>query len=126
MRITDDTGEMTARRPGGGLGRRPSARVLVAEDERDVAELIRYTLAREGFEVILATNGAHVLRQARESRPDLVLLDPMLPQVNGWELCRRLKQDPATRVLPVIMVTARAEEGDKVLAFELGADDYVT
>lgn len=126
MRITDDTSEMTARRPGEGLGRRPLARVLVAEDERDVAELIRYTLAREGFEVILATNGADALRQARESRPDLVLLDLMLPQVNGWELCRRLKQDPATRALPVIMVTARAEEGDKVLGFELGADDYVT
>jgi two-component system, OmpR family, alkaline phosphatase synthesis response regulator PhoP len=126
MRIMDDTSEMTARRPGEGLGRRPLARVLVAEDERDVAELIRYTLAREGFEVILATNGADALRQVRESRPDLVLLDLMLPQLNGWELCRRLKQDAATRALPVIMVTARAEEGDKVLGFELGADDYVT
>jgi DNA-binding response OmpR family regulator len=126
MRITDDTSEMTARRSGEGLGRRASARVLVAEDERDVAELIRYTLAREGFEVILATNGADALRLARESRPDLVLLDLMLPQVNGWELCRRLKQDPATRPVPVIMVTARTEEGDKVLGFELGADDYVT
>jgi phosphate regulon transcriptional regulator PhoB len=121
-----DLTEMTARRAGEGLGRRIAARILVAEDERDVAELIRYTLAREGFEVILATNGADALRQAREGRPDLVLLDLMLPQVNGWELCRRLKQDPTTRTLPVIMVTARAEEGDKVLGFEVGADDYVT
>jgi DNA-binding response OmpR family regulator len=126
MRITGDASEMTARRTGDGPGRRPAARVLVAEDERDVAELLRYTLTREGFEVILATNGADALREAREGRPDLVLLDLMLPQVNGWELCRRLKQDPATRDLPVIMVTARAEEGDKVLGFEVGADDYVT
>jgi two-component system alkaline phosphatase synthesis response regulator PhoP len=126
MRTTDDTSEMTARRPDDGAGRRPTTRVLVAEDERDVAELIRYTLARDGFDVVVATNGADALREARESRPDLVLLDLMLPQVNGWELCRRLKQDPATRALPVIMLTARAEEGDKVLGFELGADDYVT
>ncbi len=126
MRATDDTSEMTARRPGASPGRRPTARILVAEDERDVAELIRYTLDREGFEVIVAANGADALREARDSRPDLVLLDLMLPQVNGWELCRRLKQDPATRALPVIMLTARSEEGDKVLGFELGADDYVT
>src|SRR5262245_63560533 len=126
MRTVGETSEMTARRAGDGLARRPPARVLVAEDERDVAELIRYTLAREGFEVVLATNGADALRRAQDSRPDLVLLDLMLPQINGWELCRRLKQDPATRALPVIMVTARAEEGDKVLGFEVGADDYVT
>jgi phosphate regulon transcriptional regulator PhoB len=126
MRITDETSEVTTRRPGDTPGRRPTVRVLIAEDERDVAELIRYTLAREGFEVVVATNGADALRQAKDSRPDLVLLDLMLPQVNGWELCRRLKQDPATRALPVIMLTARSEEGDKVLGFELGADDYVT
>jgi two-component system alkaline phosphatase synthesis response regulator PhoP len=126
MRTSGDTSEMTARRLEDGPGRRPPTRVLVAEDEPDVAELIRYTLAREGFEVVIAANGAEALRQARESRPDLVLLDLMLPQVNGWELCRRLKQDPATRALPVIMLTARAEEADKVLGFELGADDYVT
>jgi two-component system alkaline phosphatase synthesis response regulator PhoP len=126
MRTSGDTSEMAARRSDDGAGRRPAIRVLVAEDERDVAELIRYTLAREGFEVVVASNGSDALRQARESRPDLMLLDLMLPQVNGWELCRRLKQDPATRALPVIMLTARAEEGDKVLGFELGADDYVT
>jgi two-component system, OmpR family, alkaline phosphatase synthesis response regulator PhoP len=126
MRMTNDMSEMTARRTGDGAARRPAARVLIAEDERDVAELIRYTLAREGFEVMVAANGADALRQAQETRPDLMLLDLMLPQVNGWELCRRLKQDPATRSVPVIMLTARSEEGDKVLGFELGADDYVT
>src|SRR5262245_34475150 len=126
MRIAGENTEVTARRAGESPGRRAASRILVAEDERDVAELIRYTLAREGFEVVVAANGADALRQAKDSRPDLVLLDLMLPQVNGWELCRRLKQDPATRTLPVIMVTARAEEGDKVLGFEVGADDYVT
>jgi DNA-binding response OmpR family regulator len=126
MRTTSEANEVSARRAGDTPGRRTPARVLVAEDERDVAELIRYTLAREGFDVVVAANGAEALRQAQDSRPDLVLLDLMLPQVNGWELCRRLKQDPATRALPVIMLTARSEEGDKVLGFELGADDYVT
>jgi phosphate regulon transcriptional regulator PhoB len=126
MRIMSETNEVTARRSGDAAGRRTVARILVAEDERDVAELVRYTLAREGFEVVVAANGADALRHAKESRPDLVLLDLMLPQVNGWELCRRLKQDPATKALPVIMLTARSEEGDKILGFELGADDYVT
>ena len=105
---------------------KPVGRVVVAEDERDVAELIRHTLTRERYEVVVAGTGTEALRQARELKPDLILLDLMIPQLNGWEVCRRLKQDPATRAIPVIMVTARAEEGDKVLGFELGADDYVT
>jgi DNA-binding response OmpR family regulator len=100
--------------------------VLVVEDEPDVAELLRFNLAKEGYEVLQATNGADGLRRAREMLPELVLLDLMVPQLNGWEVCRRLKQDPATRAIPVIIVTARVEEGDKVLGFEMGADDYVT
>jgi two-component system alkaline phosphatase synthesis response regulator PhoP len=102
------------------------ARVLVVEDEQDVAELIRFNLAREGYDVRVALNGADALRQAREFRPEVVLLDIMVPQLNGWEVCRRLKQEPESRSVPVIMVTGRVEEGDKVLGFELGADDYVT
>jgi two-component system alkaline phosphatase synthesis response regulator PhoP len=101
-------------------------RVLVVEDERDVAELIRYNLVSEGYDVVLATNGTDALRLARESRPDVVLLDIMVPQLNGWEICLRLKQDPALAGIPVVMVTGRVAEGDKVLGFELGADDYVT
>jgi phosphate regulon transcriptional regulator PhoB len=101
-------------------------RVLVVEDEQDVAELIRYNLSKEGYEVTLSSSGADALRQAREARPDLILLDIMVPQLNGWEVCRRLKQDTETRAIPVIMVTGRVEEGDKVLGFEMGADDYVT
>ena len=101
-------------------------RVLVVEDEQDVAELIRYNLAKEGYDVTLVGNGADALKRARENKPDVILLDIMVPQLNGWEVCRRLKQDPETRGIPVIMVTGRVEEGDKVLGFEMGADDYVT
>jgi phosphate regulon transcriptional regulator PhoB len=101
-------------------------RVLVVEDEPDVAELLRYNLAREGWDVVTAHDGAEALRRAREAQPDVVLLDIMVPQLNGWEVCRRLKQDAETRAIPIIMVTGRVEEGDKVLGFELGADDYVT
>ncbi|HYB41546.1 MAG TPA: response regulator transcription factor [Candidatus Methylomirabilis sp.] len=88
--------------------------------------MIRYNLGKEGYDVRVVTNGVDGLKQAKESRPDLILLDIMVPQLNGWEVCRRLKQDPGTRGIPVIMVTGRAEEGDKVLGFEMGADDYVT
>jgi phosphate regulon transcriptional regulator PhoB len=101
-------------------------RVLVVEDEPDVAELIRYNLHKEGWEVVQTTNGTDALRRTREVRPTLILLDIMIPQLNGWEVCRRLKQDPDTRAVPVIMLTGRVDEGDKVLGFELGADDYVT
>jgi two-component system, OmpR family, alkaline phosphatase synthesis response regulator PhoP len=105
---------------------RSAGRVLVVEDERDVAELIRYNLNREGYDVVVAGSGGDAIKQAREVQPDVVLLDIMVPQVNGWEVCRRLKQDADTRAIPVIMVTGRVEEGDKVLGFEMGADDYVT
>jgi two-component system alkaline phosphatase synthesis response regulator PhoP len=118
-----------SRTNGGGsavAARRQVGRILVVEDEPDVAVLIRYNLTKEGYEVLQAANGAEALRQAREGAPDLILLDLMIPQLNGWEVCRRLKQDPATRAIPVIIVTARVEEGDKVLGFEMGADDYVT
>jgi DNA-binding response OmpR family regulator len=118
------TGTTPRRRPADGRER--AARVLVVEDERDVAELLRYNLAKEGFDVAIAPHGADALRAAREQQPDVILLDIMVPQLNGWEVCRRLKEDPETRAIPIIMVTGRAEEGDKVLGFELGADDYVT
>jgi two-component system alkaline phosphatase synthesis response regulator PhoP len=117
------------RRPGSEpprSGTQRLGRVLVVEDEPDVAELIRFNLTKEGWDVTAAANGTDALRRARESRPDIILLDIMVPQLNGWEICRRLKQDPETAQIPVIMVTGRVEEGDKVLGFELGADDYVT
>jgi len=101
-------------------------RVLVAEDEGDVAELIRHHLIKDGYDVVLARTGTDALRRAREDKPDLILLDVMIPQMNGWEVCRCLKQAAETASTPVIMVSGRVEEGDKVLGFELGADDYVT
>ena len=100
--------------------------MLVVEDEADVAEMIRYNLGKEGYDVRLASNGTDALRQVKEARPDVILLDIMVPHLNGWEICRRLKQDRETVAIPVIMVTGRVEEGDKVLGFEMGADDYVT
>ena len=108
------------------MGERTRGRVLVVEDETDVAALLRFNLAREGYEVVIAASGADALRHARERRPDVVLLDIMVPHLNGWEVCRRLREEPETAAVPVIMVTGRAEEGDKVLGFEVGADDYVT
>jgi two-component system alkaline phosphatase synthesis response regulator PhoP len=107
--------------PGQRLGR-----VLVVEDEQDVAEMIRYNISKEGYDVAVVKNGADAIERARELRPDVVLLDIMIPQLNGWEVCRRLKQEPRTRAIPVIMVTGRVEEGDKILGFEMGADDYIT
>ena len=111
---------------GATVARQQPARVLVVEDERDVAELIRYNLGKEGYDVVVVSTGSDAVKQARDMRPDVVLLDIMVPQLNGWEVCRRLKRDPATKSIPVIMVTGRVEEGDKVLGFEMGADDYVT
>ena len=101
-------------------------RVLVVEDEPDVAALILHHLSRDGYDVIVCANGAEAVRHARDGRIAAVLLDIMLPGLNGWEVCRRLKADAETRAIPVIMVTGRVDEGDKVLGFELGADDYVT
>jgi two-component system alkaline phosphatase synthesis response regulator PhoP len=103
-----------------------TGRVLVIEDDPDVAELIRYNLIKEGYEVSISAKGIQGLEQAKASRPDMILLDIMVPEMNGWEVCRRLKQDAELRGTPVIIVTGRAEEGDKVLGFEMGADDYVT
>jgi len=110
----------------GQPARQRLGRVLLVEDEQDVAELIRYNLTKEGYDVVLSGNGNEVLRLAREHRPDVLLLDIMVPQLNGWEVCRRLKKDPELAAIPVIMVSGRVEEGDKVLGFEVGADDYVT
>ena len=101
-------------------------RVLVVEDEPDVAELLRYHLGHEGYAVLIAPTGGDVVRRARDARPDVILLDVMLPQLNGWDVCRRLKAEPETRGIPVIMVTGRVGEADKVLGFEIGAEDYVT
>jgi two-component system, OmpR family, phosphate regulon response regulator PhoB len=101
------------------------ARILVVEDEADIREVLDYNLKREGHDVALASTAKDGLRQARERRPDLVLLDLMLPDGSGTELCKTLHQDAATRGVRVVMLTAKGEEIDRVIGFELGADDYV-
>jgi two-component system phosphate regulon response regulator PhoB len=100
--------------------------VLVIEDEEDILELVRYNLAKEGNEVICATTGEEGLGVARSKLPALVVLDLMLPGVDGLEVCRLLKTDPKTRQIPIVILTARSEEADIVAGLELGADDYIT
>ena len=100
-------------------------RVLVVEDERDLLEVIGYNLRELGYDVVVSERGAPAAGLAVEQRPDLVILDLMLPDISGLEVCRSLKSNPATRMIPVVMVTAKGAEVDRVVGFELGADDYV-
>jgi two-component system, OmpR family, phosphate regulon response regulator PhoB len=99
--------------------------VLVVEDEKDISDLIEYHLKQAGFPVATARDGAEALEKAVRERPGLILLDLMLPGMDGRDVCRALKSNPATRAIPVMMVTARAEEVDRIIGFELGADDYI-
>ncbi len=99
--------------------------ILVVEDEKDIRELIEYRLQREGFEVSCVENGRDAIRFSREKGPDLILLDLMLPGVDGIEVCRELRKDPVTSETPIIMVTAKGEESDVILGLGIGADDYV-
>ncbi|MEO7329310.1 MAG: response regulator [Minicystis sp.] len=101
------------------------ARILVIEDEQSLQQVLGYNLRRAGHETTAALTGAQGLSLARSQLPDLVLLDWMLPDLSGTEVCRILKSDPVTREIPVIFVTARCEEIDRVVGFELGAADYV-
>src|SRR5580698_10352516 len=101
------------------------ARILVVEDEADIREVLDYNLKREGHDVALASTAKDGLRQARERRPDLVLLDLMLPDGSGTDLCKALRQDATMRGVRVVMLTAKGEEIDRVLGFELGDDDYI-
>jgi two-component system phosphate regulon response regulator PhoB len=104
----------------------PKPRILVIEDERSLVEVLSCNLEREGFEVIVAFDGQEGLRQAQLKLPDLVVLDLMLPNKPGLEVCRELRQGARTREIPIIMVTAKAEESDELVGFATGADDYVT
>ena len=102
-----------------------AGRVLVVEDEPDIRELLAFHLEREGFLVTRASTGGEGLRQARATPPDLVILDLMLPEMDGLEVCRRLRADAGTAALPVIMLTAKGDEVDRVVGLEIGADDYI-
>ena len=102
------------------------AKILIVEDERDIADLLRYNLQEAGFKTDYVRNGADALQRAVEKTPDLILLDLMLPEVDGTIVCRLLKNDPRTKNIPIVMVTAKTEEKDRVAGLELGADDYIT
>ena len=104
----------------------PKAKVLVIEDDRSLAEVLSYNLKGAGYEVLVATDGQDGLLKAETKSPDLIVLDLMLPVVDGLDVCRRLRAQPATREIPIIMLTAKAEESDEIVGFSLGADDYVT
>ncbi len=102
------------------------ARILVVDDEADIRSVLDYNLRAAGHDVLVAEKAGDGVRIAREQHPDLVLLDLMLPDMLGTEVCRAMKDDAGTRTIPIIMLTARGEEIDRVVGFELGADDYVT
>ncbi|MBU2578376.1 response regulator [Patescibacteria group bacterium] len=100
--------------------------ILIVDDEEDVLELVRYNLVKEGYGVKTATTGEEALTKARAQVPELIVLDLMLPGVDGLEVCKKLKSDSKTQNIPIIMLTAKGEESDIVTGLELGADDYVT
>ena len=103
----------------------PPLRILVVDDEEDLLELVRYNLAKEGYAVECVGSGEEALASVRRSPPDLIVLDLMLPAVDGLEVCRRLKADARTRAVPIVMLTAKGEDADMVAGLERGADDYI-
>lgn len=104
----------------------PGKRILIIEDEGDVVDLLAFNLRKAGFTVSTATDGGAGLQRARNEKPAFIVLDLMLPKMPGLEVCKILKSDPATRQIPIMMLTARAEEIDRIVGLEFGADDYVT
>ena len=100
--------------------------ILVVDDEEDVLELVSYNLNKEGYKTATATSGEEAIKKAKASPPNLIVLDLMLPRVDGLEVCKELKNDSKTRHIPIIMLTAKGEESDIVTGLEVGADDYVT
>jgi DNA-binding response OmpR family regulator len=102
------------------------ASILIVEDDISLGEVLDYNLRQEGYDTFLARDGHQGLREARERAPDLIVLDLMLPLIDGIEVCRLLRNDPATQELAILMLTARSEESDELVGFSVGADDYVT
>jgi len=100
-------------------------RILIVDDEKDIRELLTFQLQQHGFTTIAANNGEEALTKIEEKPPDLIILDLMMPKMDGAEVCRALKREEKTRRIPIIMLTAKGEEIDRVVGFELGADDYV-
>jgi len=101
-------------------------RILIIEDDKDIVELVRYNLEKEDFQVLATADGVSGLMQVKKSPPDLLLLDLMLPKLSGLEICKDIRRDASLNRLPILMLTARGDEADRVVGLELGADDYVT
>jgi DNA-binding response OmpR family regulator len=101
-------------------------KILVVDDEVDLVETIRFPLESEGFTVLVSYNGEDALNQARKENPDLILLDIMLPKLDGYKVCRLLKFDERYRNIPILMLTAKTQEKDKTIGMETGADEYIT
>lgn len=101
-------------------------KILIVEDEKDIVKMLEYNLKKEGFRTAVAFDGEDALVSAKKEHPDLVLLDLMLPEIDGLEVCKALKKETKTASIPIIMLTAKTQESDKIVGLELGADDYVT
>ena len=101
-------------------------KILIVEDEADIAKLVKFYLDKEGFQTNVAKSGGEALKHLKSERPDLVILDLMLPEMDGIEVCKKVRSAPDTALIPIIMLTAKAEESDIIVGLELGADDYVT
>ncbi|MEE9911916.1 MAG: response regulator [Deltaproteobacteria bacterium] len=102
------------------------AKILIVDDEKDIADLISYNLEREGFTTIKAFDGGQVLAVVKSQKPDLIVLDLMLPGMNGLDICKRIRANPEIAHVPIIMLTAKGDEMDKIIGLEIGADDYIT
>jgi len=100
-------------------------KILVVDDEKDIVEMLKYNLEKEGYTVFTALNGKRAIEQAQENKPNLILLDIMMPEMDGWEVCKQLMKDEKTSTIPVIFLTAKGSEVDEVVGLELGADDYI-
>ena len=104
----------------------PQSRILIIEDDKDIVELVRYNLEKDSFQIVSCGDGVSGLAQIRKSSPDLLILDLMLPKLSGLEICKEIRRDEKLNRLPILMLTARGEEADRIVGLELGADDYVT
>ena len=102
------------------------SKILVVDDEPEAVELLEFNLKQAGFDVITAADGAQAIKKARSASPNLIILDLMLPEIDGLEVCKMLRRDPATAAIPIIMLTAKAAELDRIVGLELGAEDYIT
>ena len=111
---------------GSGMASQRPKKILIVEDEQDIAQLVRHYLEKEGYHPNIAKTGLEALNLAVSEHPDLIILDLMLPQMDGLEVCKALRHKPETALLPIIMLTAKKEESDTVVGLELGADDYIT